>query len=320
MTDRPRCLLVIPRTFYAFARTLEQELLALGYAVTVANDEYPANRLGKAMGKLDLGLVRWLTRRAFATKFLNGPRWELTIICKGRGVGAALAQDLRRCSKRVVGYHWDAIAYDRATIRWTRDVDRVSTFDYRDAAEHGWPLVELFSTLPAPDPMPPLRYNVSAILRNHSRRLDYVDRVIGTLGDGGSFVYIFERSRLLCLARALLAPRLYWRWRHRIFFTSLPYSEYIETLATSDFTIDFAHPKQTGTTIRCFEALATGAKIITNNPFTAQSRHFGKHNVIVFNGGVDDDSLRAAVASFAGKRPALARRTPREFLADVIAD
>ena len=320
MTNRPRCLLVVARTFYAFAHTLERELEAMGYAVTVANDEYPANNIGKVMGKLDLGPLRWLTRRTFAAKFLNGPRWSLVVICKGRGIGVALARDLRRHSDRVVGYHWDAIAYDRAALRWTGDVDRVSTFDFRDAAEHGWPLVELFSALPAPDPLPPLRHAVSAILRNHSQRLAFVDRVIAALGDTGSFVFIYEKSRLAFAFRALRAPRLYWRWRHRVSFTSLPYREYITTLAASDFTIDFAHPRQSGTTIRCFEALATGAKIITNNVFTAQSPHFGKHNVIVFDDGTRPEALREAVGRLAGKRPPVERRTPREFLTEVIGD
>lgn len=315
----PRCLLVMPQDFYSFARTIAAGLEALGYTVTPANDEYPANALGKIMGKLDLAPIRWSTRRAFKARFLAGPRWDLVVICKGRGIGAELAGDLKRHADRVVGYHFDALAYDPATARWTGAVDRVATFDYRDAAAHGWPVVELFSSLPAPDPLPPLRYRVSAIVRNHSQRLAYIDRVIGALGADNSFIFVYEKSRVGFWRKAVLAPRLYWKWRDRISFTPLPYADYVGVLAASAFTIDFAHPKQTGVTIRCFEALAVGARIITNNPATLASPCFGPDNAVVFSMAGGAAELRAAVAALDGAaRPPQARRTPQQFVAEIV--
>ncbi|MBC7506324.1 MAG: hypothetical protein H7267_11465 [Sandarakinorhabdus sp.] len=317
----PRCLLVMPQSFYGFAATIANGLEALGYTVTRANDEYPANIFGKIMGKLDLPPVRWLTRRAFRARFLGGPRWDLVVICKGRGIGAALAGDLKHHADRVVGYHFDALAYDPATARWGAAADRVTTFDYRDAAVHGWPVVELFSSLPAPEPLPPLRYKVSAIVRNHSQRLAYVDSIVSALGDADNFVFIYEKSRIAFWGKALLAPRLYWKWRHRIGFTPLPYADYVNVLAASAFTLDYAHPKQTGVTIRCFEALAVGARIITNNPQTLNSPYFGEHNTVVFGHTGDPAALTHAIAGFGGAaRPLQARRTPQTFLAEVVGD
>jgi hypothetical protein len=316
-----RCLLVMPQDFYAFAKVIAEGLETLGYAVTPANDEYPANALGKLMGKCDLALIRWLTRRAINRRFLKGARWDLVVICKGRGIGPELAGDFKRHADRVIGYHFDALSYDPATARWVESVDRVTTFDPRDAETHGWPVVELFSSLPAPDPLPPLRYKVSAIVRNHSDRIAYIDRVMTALGIEDSFIFIYEKSRFGFFRKALLSPLLYWKWRSHISFTPLSYAVYVDALAASAFTLDYAHPKQTGVTIRCFEALATGVRIITNNPSTLMSAHFGADNAIVFGMDGDSATLQRAVASVSGtKRPAQRRRTPLQFVTDIVGN
>ena len=314
-----RCLLIIPRTFYSMARVIQRALEQMGYAVTHANDEYPDNAVGKMLGKLDLPIARTLTRRAYHRLGLCQQEWDLVVIFKGRGIGPELIADLRQVSRRIVGYHFDALAYDRACRRWPKaGVDRVSTFDYADAHAEGWPLVELFSTLSPPDPKPAIRYDISAILRNHSQRLGYVDEVLSIAGAERTFVAIFEKSILTFLWNFLRSPRLYWKWQKSIRFKPLPYDQYIATLESSALTIDFAHPRQTGLTIRCFEARATGTRIITNNPHAAISPLFDRRAVIVHQPGGDKASLQQALQNAAGHQPEPKARDPQQFLREVI--
>ena len=313
-----RALLVMPVHFYSFARTFERELAALGYQVTLANEEYPANLAGRIGGKLDLGLIRWWTRRVFTRRFLSGARWDLVLIVKGRGIGPALVADLKRHADRVVGYHFDSLGYDRATRRWGGEVDRVSTFDFRDAREQNWPLVELFSATAAPEPVPPVRWRLSAIQRNHSQRLAYLDTVIGAVGAEDTFVFLYEQNRLALVAHALRHPRLYWKWRKRISLTPLAYEDYVAVLAASEFTLDYAHPGQTGTTMRCFEALALGVKVITNNADTAASPRFGDDNLILFPPDGDPAALRQAMATRSGYRRTPQRRTAADVVAEIL--
>lgn len=312
------CLLVMPLPFYAFERVIRAELEAEGYAVTMANEEYPHTPLGRVMGKLDLALTRWWTRRVFARRFLNGPRWNLVIIIKGRGIGPELVADMKARADRVVGYHFDALSYDRATRRWGASVDRVTTFDYRDARQMNWPVVELFSAQPPLTPPPPIRYRLSAIQRNHSGRLAYLDKVFRDLGAEDTFVFLYEKGPLSLALNAVRNPLLYWKWRRSISFKPLAYDHYLQALASSDFTLDYAHPLQTGATMRCFEALAMGVKIITNNPHTLESALFDERNTIVHGMDADPEMLRERTAALAGKRPAPVQRTPGEFVAEVV--
>lgn len=315
---RPTCLLVLPKRFYSFARTFSRTLEQMGYAVTVANEEYPENLLGIVLSKLDTGVGRWWTRRTFRKRFLGADRWDLVAIFKGRGIGEQLARDFKRHADRVVGYHFDSLAYDPATERWAAGVDRVTTFDYLDAERKGWPLVELFSASAPPSPLPSMRYRATAILRNHSDRLAYVDRVFSAMGSDSSFVYLFEKDLGTFFVNALRSPRLYWKWRRHIHRRPLDYARYLEVLAASDFTLDYAHPKQSGATIRSFEALAMGVKLISNNAEMARSPHFGDHNMIVFGRDGEPARLRDRVAALTGSRPTAYHRTAGQFMAEVV--
>jgi hypothetical protein len=319
-TGRRTCLLVLPKRFYSFARTFSRTLEGMGYSVTVANEEYPENPLGIILSKLDTGIGRWWTRRTFHQRFLDGKRWDLVAIFKGRGIGERLAQDFKQHALRVVGYHFDSLAYDPATERWAAAADRVTTFDYLDAERKQWPLVELFSASATPSPLPPIRYRITAILRNHSDRLAYVDRVLSALGTEGSFVYLFEKDVGTFLVNALRSPRLYWKWRRHIHRTPLAYERYVDVLASSDFTLDYAHPKQSGATIRSFEALAMSVKLISNNAEMVRSPHFDDDNLIVFGRNGEPSMLRDRAAALAGSRPVAYHRTAERFMAEVVGD
>lgn len=316
MTEK-RALLVMPLGFYSFAKVFAEGLRELGYAVETANDEYPANPIGRAMGKLDLAMCRWLTRRKFLKRILPGKRWDLIVIIKGRGIGPELVVDMKKHATRVVGYHFDALAYDPSTSRWGKDVDRVTTFDYRDAQERGWPLVELFSSQASPDSTPDKTIRVSAIQRNHSGRLRFLDQVLDVFGEGNSFVFLFEKDWGTFAVNALRSPYLYWKWRKHISRTALPYERYREVLAASEFTIDFAHPHQTGATMRSFEALALGTKLVTSNSWMLEGQYFGDHNTVVFDPR-KPEVLRARVDALTGIIPLIHCRSPIDVLNEII--
>ena len=62
------------------------------------------------------------------------------------------------------------------------------------------------------------------------------------------------------------------------------HKKYIDILNRSNFVIDYAHPDQSGITIRCYEAQSCGAKIITNNPSVFKDKHFNSDNTILLKG------------------------------------
>lgn len=103
-----------------------------------------------------------------------------------------------------------------------------------------------------------------------------------------------------------------------IHFKTLSYDEYINVLNQSDFTIDYAHPKQTGITIRCFEAASCRTKIITNNSFVFNNSNFNLTNTIVFNQYTNMDDFRNNFKRVKNKLPKLYNRSIGDFMTELL--
>ena len=94
---------------------------------------------------------------------------------------------------------------------------------------------------------------------------------------------------------------------------------YVAALRTSNFTIDHAHPKQSGITIRCFEALGAQTKLITNNRFVTENPLFTQKNTIVFNEATSPGDLLFSVEALRENIPVRQNRTVRDFLDELLA-
>jgi len=314
-----RCLLLFPKTFYSFARVLAGGLEQRGYEVVTANEEYPENVFGKILGKLGLhALLARTTDWAISRRFLQGRSYELALVVKGRGLGHRLIERLRSSGTRVVAYNFDSFGYNPAPLRWYKEVDRYATFDYADAETHGLPRVDLFSSLPEASGPKEIHYDVSAILRNHSNRLEYLDSILCALKPQRTFLFIFEQNFFTFVLNVLRSPRLYAKYWGRISFKPLSYAQYAAVLRSSEYTVDYAHPRQTGITIRCFESLSAQTKVITNNPYVTRNPAFAQALPIVYRGAPDDERLRQQYTAGRGRIPPRRRRSVADFIAELV--
>lgn len=281
MTSKKTCLLIAPLSFYSYSEYIKDELTRVGYKVTISNDEYPANTIGKIMGKLKIPLLLWITKSRLVNDFLKSKKYDLAIIIKGRGISTSLIKEIKKVCPIVIGYTYDSLKYHPAPKNWLKDLNAFFTFDYRDAENNNLEIVELFSSLPDTIGDKKQNYEISGIARNHSKRLQFIDFVISALPNSEKLIYIYEQNVATFFHNFLRNPLLYFKYWKFIHFKPLSYKKYVDILNNSNFVIDFAHPDQSGITIRCYEAQSCGAKIITNNPFVFRDKHFNSKNTIL---------------------------------------
>ncbi len=315
-----KCLLIIPKHFYSFQKHFYNHLSELGFTVTISNDEYPDNTIGKILGKLRLPLRRFWTRRYINNKFIINSEYQLVLIFKGRGVDRKLIEMLRKVSPQVIAYNWDSFKFNPCPLEWYKLTTKYCTFDHKDSLEKQIPLVELFTTINLKDKNPKnIRYNYSAVFRNHSGRLKYLDEIVKRLDidEDDIFIYIFEHNIFYKIYNFLKNPLVYLKYKEFIHSTSLSYDKYLDVLTASEYTIDYAHPHQTGVTMRCFDALNTKTKIITNNPYILESVYFKDSSPIVFDGSSNLDSK--VVAEHSRQKLFFQTRTIEDFFSDLLA-
>ena len=318
--ERRKMLLIFPITFYSFADGILKALSAGGYDAVLANHEYPSGMLGKILGNLKFfRMLSFITERVLYRDYIAGKRYDLVLIVKGRGVSRKLIEKLRHVTPRIVAYNFDSFGYNPSPLRWYKYVDKYCTFDYLDSQNYSIPLVELFSSVPVSDAPKQNLYDISAILRNHSNRLKYLDFVLNALPKGKTFIYILELNVLTFFWNFIKNPLLYMKYRSNIHFKPLPYTDYVSVLKNSSFTLDYAHPSQSGTTIRCFEALSTQTKIITNNRFVTRSSLFNEDNTVIVDEKTDVFQMRQRFHSVRNAIPTRHHRTIETFLEDLLA-
>lgn len=313
-----RCLLIAPLSFYSFHKTIADGLARRGYAVDLLNEEYPANSLGKILGKLALPALRKLTLRALRSRLDHIPRYDLVLIIKGRGLGPQALLYLRSKADRVIGYNFDSFRFNPSPLDWFHLVDRYATFDIQDAKAFGLPLVHLFSA--AEVPLRDVRsYDISIIQRVHSDRLAYADLILKSLPDDAKpFVFLYESSILTFFLGFLCHARLYIRLWPYISFTPLPYHKAMETLSLSRVTFDYAHPKQSGITVRCFEAQSMGVAVLTNNKEAVDCNLFAPGSMAYLPGLSDATIVPRLLARLSKRSPEPRCRSLDAFLDDLL--
>jgi len=169
-----------------------------------------------------------------------------------------------------------------------KSIDKYATFDHRDSKKHDLLKIELFTSVNNIQPTEKTT-DLSVVFKNHSNRLLYLDQISGLLPRIKSEIFIYEKNFIAFIIHLMRQPLLMFKWRKYIFFKSLDYSSYLNMISRSVYTLDIAHPRQTGTTLRCFEALDCKAKIISNNKFILTNPLFNETNVIIhaINGDVE---------------------------------
>lgn len=326
-THSKSCLLIIPRHFYSFEKLFTENLEARGFQVTVSNDEYPSGTVGKIMGKLRIPLIFPITAKHIEAHYLAGKHYDLILIFKGRGLSRALIRKMRSHADRVIAYNWDSFKYNNTPLSWLNEVTRYYTFDYRDADNHQLPVVELFSSINAGSaagnsPSPDKNIPLSAIFRNHSGRLKYLDKVLSALDlkTDDIALYIFEQNIFFRILNFARHPLLYLKYRKHMSSRSLPYADYIDVLQRSEYTVDYAHPAQSGLTMRSFEALSTNTKFITNNRFIDRSKYFNEGNAILFPENAPLHELREKFKAHQGSTHNQDIRTLDTFIGDLLRE
>ena len=284
-----RCLLITPKRFYIFHEFLAKALRERGYKVSVVNEEYPKNIIGVLLGNFFPPISKLLTFKFFSKYLDQNIRYDIVIIVKGRGISNKTVKCLRNHAKKIIGYNFDSFRYNPSPLKWMKSVDKYATFDHRDSIDYGLEKIELFASIKDIEATDKTT-DLSVVFKNHSDRLLYLDQISSLFTKIKSEIFIYERNIITFIKNFITHPLLIFKWRKYISFKPLDYSSYLDMINRSIYTLDYAHPKQTGTTIRCFEALACKTKIISNNKYILTNPAFNTNNVIIhpLNGNVEE--------------------------------
>ena len=288
-------ILLIGLHYHGYTEAIAAELRALGHEVRV-HDLQPRTLLMKALRVTvpRIWQARLDSHHRRILRAEKGTAADLVLFIQTHQMSHANLQAFRDAfpDARFALYNWDSLAnhdyLDRAQY-----FDTVQTFDPGDAARHGFLYLPLFASRQfqhVPDRAEDARsvYFVGNIVNPNRYRA--IDRFRGYCTQHGIDFQAY-------LAATPLIRREMSRENIRpvgVSSGSIDPAEFREMLETSNAVFDFANHQQTGYTMRIFENLCAGKKLITNNARITGETFYSPDRIHVF----DDDDAFEGVAQF----------------------
>lgn len=282
-------LFIAPR-FFGYEKHIADAMTARGAAVHFCSDNPSENAWGKAALRLFPKLA-WIFADRIHRAWLDRielHHCDVVFIVKGEAVSPAFLNLLhqRYPRARFVLYLYDSIANVKHTDKKLASFDSVFSFDPADCKSY-----------------PAMRYRPLFFInqyRNNGReqsacglfffgtlngdRPKVLARIIGELHKDIRFDFgLYVRSKIELVLRRLTDSSIGQIRSDRFVYKAMPADEIMRRMTACNCVLDIEHPKQTGLTMRTFEVLASGKKLITTNQSVRDAPFFDASNICVID-------------------------------------
>jgi hypothetical protein len=285
-----RVLLIAPR-FFGYERDIQGELQLQGAVVDWLPDrpfDTPAiTALTKLRPKWILPVADRLYERLLVE--YGATDYDLILVVNGQTLSGNTLRRLRGSypAAQFVLYMWDSVA-NRSHVRENLSMfDRVYTFDPEDSAYYHLRLRPLFyghGFNTTQSQISPMRYQISFVGTAHTDRFAVIDRLRASLAEGiSAYWYLYLQAPWVLHYYRLTNPSM----RHAHFedfnFTPLKKETLQSIFAESHSILDIEHPRQVGLTMRTFETLGAGKKLVTTNVGIRDYDFFSPENICIID-------------------------------------
>ena len=267
----------------------------MGYTVDILPDRHVDSSVGKAAVRYVPSLSALYYSRFLRQELqlLDRASYDVIVVIQGEGLNLTTVKWLKNnfASARINFYSWDNFRNKPKSVLNSLDAyDRVISFDEKDALTYGAEFKPLFFVGDrekpiAQQPEKPLETNLIFIGTVHSDRAKLIKKFERLATDGNISFYKYMY---------LQAPWVFYFRRYILYSTggfsrkdfrtkALSQSAVRQMTASSRAVLDIEHPKQTGATMRTFESLALGKKLVTCNQAVRKLDIYSPENVYIFN-------------------------------------
>lgn len=266
-----RILFFCPKTF-GYENEITAELEAMGATVTFHSDKPSEHPWVKGILRLIPKLGWYFADRYFFTWLKNfGPEnCDFIFIIKGEGLSPNFFKALReRYPKAQLLLHlWDSIKNVKYTDLKLPFVTEFTSFDPVDCKSlqnvRYRPLFFLNNYLNLDPATPDKRIFFIGTLNGDRPKV--ISKVAESLKDDVLFDYwLFVRSKLELILWKIFDRSIVQLDNKRFIYASMSREAIASHLSKCSAVLDIEHPKQTGLTMRTFEVVASGKKLVTTN-------------------------------------------------------
>jgi len=284
-------ILFLSVSFFGYENAIAERLSLLGAEVDFY-DERPSNsNLSKGLIRLNTSIYyRKITR--YYRRILNETRnrkYDYFLLIKGEATPAFFLQAVRDNNPgiQMIYYNFDPLSEYPQLISHLRYFDRKFTFEFSDAVTFNLNFRPLFyldeyrdtgkSVIRTAD------YDMVFIGSAHTDRY-IVGEKIRAVADAlrlRSYFYYYAMGRFTFRLKKIIDKNLAQFDIDKVSFTKLTHDEIIRFYGKTKSVVDINKPFQQGLTIRTFEVLASGKKLITTNADIQNYPFYDPDNIMI---------------------------------------
>lgn len=292
MTENTKCsCLLIAPAFFGYANEIKAGLLRRGVHALWFNDRPAEDTLTKVLIRISPSLQNGKAEHYFDNVIKQASEHPITeiLVIKGTALSCDALHRLRKAfpQARFTLYFWDS--YKNMPSESRKKVglfDRAFTFDPIDAKNDPRLEYRALFYLDEYAHLPQVEKDIDLFFFGtvHSDRYRVLSQLEKTLPSHLKVKKVlYFPSRLVYWARRIFDPSFWRADKSEFIFRPVAKTELLAMLARARIVIDIERPIQSGLTMRTLEAVGAKKKIITTNPFAAESDIYAPENVLVID-------------------------------------
>lgn len=281
-------LLIAPR-FFGYDRAIADELEAQGAVVDRIYDRPFDSPHMAAITRFAPEMVARFAAPLYRRQIADYGRshYDLILIVNGQTLATELLAELRVTfpSAYIVLYLWDSIDNRRSVRSNLSLVDHCLSFDPHDALKYQMMLRPLFFTRQFYEPsLLAQDIDISFVGTAHTDRAAVVKRVNAALAnDVQRYWFLFLQARWVFYSRKFFDRRMKTCRMSDFTFEPMPSEALRNIFWRSRSILDIEHPRQRGLTMRTFETVGAGRKLITTNANIRDYDFYDPRNILVID-------------------------------------
>ncbi len=239
----------------------------------------------RAFSTIFPALINAITDKIYS-KFLSecAVDFNIVFVVNGQTLSPKILRILKKQypSAKYYLYMWDSFSNRPKTIDKLVFFDSISTFDPKDAIEYSLNFRPLFfSDKKRNIKSSEIQFDWSFIGTSHSDRYSIIKKIISLNPTKKSFVYLYLQAKWVFWIMKLTNKSLRRSKLNDFKFVPLSKLDVAEVFSLSGAILDIEHPKQVGLTMRTFEVLGAGKKLITTNKYIKDYDFYNPNNICI---------------------------------------
>jgi len=284
-------ILFLAVRFFQYEKAITQRLSELGAEVDFY-DERPSNsNFAKGVIRFNKKLYQSFINRYYQSIIheIQNKKYDYFLLIKGEAVPAYFLEKIRFLNPEVemIYYNFDPLKEYPVLISNLEYFDKKFTFERSDSVRYGLSFRPLFyldeyKLLVSNIPMD---YDIVFIGSAHTDRYIVGEQVRSVAEElkFKCFFYYYAMGKIAFRLRKIVDKELKQFENKKLCFAKLSHHQIIDYYRRTKSVLDINKPFQDGLTIRTFEVLASGRKLITTNSDIKNYPFYNPKNIFILN-------------------------------------